>query len=67
MSTVKETVATASTRLSTRCRGPMRVIACIEEQDVAKKILSHLGLPAEPLPTARAHAPPMTLELFPSA
>ena len=34
----------------------MRVIACIEEQDVAKKILVHLGLPSEPLPSA--------LELF---
>jgi hypothetical protein len=50
-----------------RCRGPMRVIACIEEHDVAKKILVHLGLPSEPLPTARAQAPPVTLELFPGA
>jgi hypothetical protein len=50
-----------------RCRGPMRVIACTEERDVAKKILVHLGLPAEPLPTARAQAPPVTLELFPAA
>jgi hypothetical protein len=32
----------------------MRVIACIEDDDVAKKMLVHLGLPAEPLPTARA-------------
>jgi hypothetical protein len=47
-----------------RCQGPMRVIACIEEPDVAKKILEHLGLRAEPLPTLRAQAPPMTLELF---
>ncbi len=45
----------------------MRVIACTEERDVAKKILVHLGLPAEPLPTARAQAPPVTLELFPAA
>ena len=50
-----------------RCRGPMRVIACIEEQAVAKKILLHLGLPAEPLPTARAQASPVTIELFPAA
>jgi hypothetical protein len=28
---------------------------------VAKKILEHLGLPAEPLPTARAQAPPAML------
>jgi hypothetical protein len=39
-------------------------IACIEKQAVARKILLHLGLPAEPLPTARAQAPPVTLELF---
>jgi hypothetical protein len=45
----------------------MRLIACIEEQDVAKKIPIHLGLPAEPLPTARAQATPVTLELFPAA
>ncbi len=50
-----------------RCRGPMRLIGCIEEQAVARKILLHLGLPAEPLPTARAQAPPVTLELFPAA
>ena len=50
-----------------RCRGPMRIIACIEEAEVAKKILQHLGLRAEPLPTLRAQAPPVTLELFPAA
>ena len=50
-----------------RCQGQMRLIACIEEPDVAKKILGHLGLRAEPLPTLRAQAPPITLELFPAA
>jgi hypothetical protein len=45
----------------------MRLIACIEEPDVAKKILEHLGLRAEPLSTLRAQAPPVTLELFPAA
>jgi hypothetical protein len=50
-----------------RCQGQMRLIACIEEPDVAKKILVHLGLPSEPLPTARAQAPPVTLDLFPEA
>ena len=45
----------------------MRVIACIEEQDVTKTILVHLGLPAERLPTPRAQAPPVTLALFPAA
>ena len=33
-----------------RCQGQMRLIACIEEPDVAKKTLEHLGLPSEPLP-----------------
>jgi hypothetical protein len=47
-----------------RCQGKMRLIACIEEPDVAKKILEHLGLRAEPLPTLRAQAPPVALELF---
>ena len=42
----------------------MRLIACIEEPDVAKKTLEHLGLRAEPLPTLRAQAPPVALELF---
>jgi hypothetical protein len=32
-----------------------------------KKILEHLGLRAKPLPTLRAQAPPVTLELFPAA
>jgi hypothetical protein len=50
-----------------RCQGKMRLIACIEEPDVAKKILEHLGLRAEPLSTLRAQAPPVTLELFPAA
>lgn len=50
-----------------RCQGKMRLIACIEEPDVAKKILEHLGLRAEPLPTLQAQAPPFTLELFPAA
>jgi hypothetical protein len=53
--------------LCSRCQGQMRVIACIEEHDVAKKILVHLGLPSDPLPTARAQAPPVALELFPEA
>ena len=50
-----------------RCLGPMRIIACIEEPDVAKKILEHLGLRAEPFPALRAQAPPVTLELFPAS
>jgi hypothetical protein len=50
-----------------RCQGKMRLIARIEEPDVARKILEHLGLRAESLPTLRAQAPPVTLELFPAA
>ena len=50
-----------------RCQGQMRLIACIEEPNVAKKILEHLGLRAEPLPTLRAQAPPVALQLFPEA
>jgi hypothetical protein len=50
-----------------RCQGKMRLIACIEEPDAARKILEHLGLRAEALPTLRAQAPPVTLELFPAA
>ncbi len=34
---------------------------------MAKKILEHLGLRAEPLPTLQAQAPPVALELFPEA
>jgi hypothetical protein len=44
--------------------GPMRVVACLEEPAVVARILQQLGLPTEPLPTARAQGPPVTLELF---
>ncbi len=44
-----------------------RPVLPIRKPDVAKKILEHLGLRAEPLPTLRAQAPPVTIELFPSA
>ena len=47
-----------------RCEGPMRIIACIEQPSVVSRILQHLGLSAVPLPTARAQAPPVALELF---
>jgi hypothetical protein len=49
-----------------RCQEEMRVIAFIEEQEVIRKILTHLGLwqiKARPRPVA--HAPPdLTLEPF---
>ena len=47
-----------------RGEGPMQVIACIEEPAVVARILQHLDLSAVPLPTARAQAPPINLELF---
>ena len=49
-----------------RCQGRMRLIACMEEPDVARGILEHLGLRAEALSTLRAQAPSVTLELFPA-
>ena len=44
-----------------------RPVLPIREPDVAKKFLEHLGLRAEPLPTLRAQAPPVALELVPEA
>jgi hypothetical protein len=41
------------------CWGEMRVIAVIEEQEVIRKILTHLGLwPIKARPRPVAHAPP---------
>ena len=48
-----------------KCQGPMRVIAFIEEDDVIKKILKHLGLwiiKRKPRPVA--NAPP--IDVFPA-
>ena len=47
-----------------RCDGPMKVIAFLEESNVVQGILTHRGLPAEPLPAVNAQAPPVTVELF---
>jgi cell division septation protein DedD len=47
-----------------RCDGPMKVVAFLEEPTVVKAILTHLGLPAEPLPAVNAQAPPTTVEMF---
>jgi len=42
------------------CRGTMRVISTIEDQEVIKSILNHLGLwIAGSRPRAKAHAPPV--------
>jgi hypothetical protein len=47
-----------------RCDGPMKVIAFLEESNVVQGILTHLGLHAEPLPAVNAQAPPTTVEMF---
>jgi len=40
------------------CGGPRKLIALINDGFVVRKILTHLGLPAEPPPMAPARAPP---------
>jgi hypothetical protein len=52
-----------------RCGGSVRVIACIEDQDVIDRILSHLrdqeqGAPTLPHLAPPTRAPPATLSLF---
>jgi hypothetical protein len=47
-----------------RCNGPMKLVGFLEEPTVVKAILTHLGLPAEPLATVHARAPPTTVEMF---
>ena len=43
-----------------KCAGPMHVIAFIEQTEVIRKILEHLGLwGARRKPVPRANAPPM--------
>ena len=41
-----------------KCEGPMRVIAFIEDERVARKILEHLGLPTGVPTVTPARAPP---------
>jgi len=46
-----------------KCAGRMKVISVIEDEDVIKKILRHLGLwDRKPRPPPKADSPPMTLE-----
>ena len=52
-----------------RCGGSLKVIACIENQDVIDSILAHLQekeqhIPTLPLLTPPPRAPPETLSLF---
>jgi hypothetical protein len=50
--------------ICSRCGGAVKVIACIEDQQVIVKILSYLkkkvGLPLSPDALAEARAPPQT-------
>ena len=39
----------------------MKIVAFLEDPVVVKGILTHLGLPAEPLPVVRARGPPPSL------
>ena len=52
-----------------RCGGSLKVIACIEDQDIIDRILAHLrdkelATPSLPLLTPPSRAPPETLPLF---
>ena len=52
-----------------RCGGYVKVIACIEDQDIIDRILAHLrdkelATPSLPLLTPPSRAPPETLPLF---
>ena len=38
------------------CQGPMRVVAFIEDERIARRILEHLGLPSRAPPIAAALA-----------
>ena len=44
-----------------KCEGPMKVLAFLEDPKVVKGILMHLGLRAEPLPVACSRGPPPEL------
>ena len=51
------------------CGGSVRVIACIEDQEIIDRILAHLrdreqDIPTLPLLTPPTRAPPETLPLF---
>ena len=52
-----------------RCGGSLKVIACIEDQDIIDRILAHLRekeqeAPARPLLVPPTRAPPATPSLF---
>ena len=47
-----------------RCAGPMRIVAFIEDERVARKILEHLGLPSRAPPRGRPARPGQQLLPF---
>jgi hypothetical protein len=50
-----------------KCQGQMRIIAFIEDEEVIKKILTHLGLwEAKARPPPKVKAPSPTIYLFQS-
>jgi mitochondrial fission protein ELM1 len=59
----------STSKLAVVCGGSVRVIACIEDQDVIDRILTHLRqkeqeTPTRPLLVPPTRAPPGTLPLF---
>jgi len=54
----------ANPLLCPKCQGQMRIISSIEDPEVIKKILKHLGLwSAKRKPSPRANAPPVYIHL----
>jgi hypothetical protein len=50
-----------------KCQGSIRVIAFIEDEDVIKKILKHLGLwEVKRKPSPRSNGPPLILDAYPT-
>lgn len=48
-----------------RCGGPLRFVAAIDDPEVARRILGHLGLPTSIAPPLPARSPPgLTQESF---
>ena len=41
-----------------KCKGPMRVISLIEDSEVIRRVLRHLGLWAPQQPPQKIHGPP---------
>jgi len=50
-----------------KCGGECRVIACIDDPTVIRKILNHMGLSAEPIELAPARGPPIDYVDVPTA